>query len=260
MADTSSPDRSPALLVATVVAALVGGLLAAQFWNVGLWIRALTLLVGAVVGVLVAYGVLTTAPARPQRTVAPPGPPAAFTGWPTPHSPPSHSPPTYGPPTHGPATYGPPANSPPRHSPPAYGPSTPRPAPPVPPARGGGWPHPAPHNTPATTPAPPTVPVPVRPEPERPPRQLVLPLTGARTQPVGDGYDPRRALIAQCPRCGEFRLDVTRAGAAYAFRCHNDSCANTWSWTPGTAWPAVVVRRNLTGPAPRGADDERRPM
>ncbi|MGH3931193.1 MAG: hypothetical protein ACRDTF_14585, partial [Pseudonocardiaceae bacterium] len=60
-------------------------------------------------------------------------------------------------------------------------------------------------------------------------------------------YDAESALIAQCPRCGEFRLKVSEVAQAYAFRCRNERCGNTWSWTPGTSWPPVVVRRNLPG-------------
>jgi len=60
-------------------------------------------------------------------------------------------------------------------------------------------------------------------------------------------YEAHRALIAQCPQCGDFRIDVSSAGSSYSFRCRNPRCANTWTWTPGSPWPAVVVRRNLTG-------------
>jgi hypothetical protein len=55
------------------------------------------------------------------------------------------------------------------------------------------------------------------------------------------------ALVAQCPNCGDFRIDVQRADPAFAFRCRNPRCGEEWRWTPGTAWPPVVVRRNLTG-------------
>jgi hypothetical protein len=59
-------------------------------------------------------------------------------------------------------------------------------------------------------------------------------------------YATDRTLIAQCPRCGDFQLDMARHGEDYSFRCRNAPCGNVWDWTPGTAWPAVVVRRNLT--------------
>lgn len=73
--------------------------------------------------------------------------------------------------------------------------------------------------------------------PPAPPRPSVdaLPPLGA--------YSTASAVIAQCPRCGDFRLDVTRAGPEYRFTCR--SCAYAWAWTPGTPWPPVAVRRNL---------------
>jgi hypothetical protein len=46
-------------------------------------------------------------------------------------------------------------------------------------------------------------------------------------------------FIAQCPRCGAFRLDIRRARNGWDFRC--ESCANTWTWQPGTPWPPVRV-------------------
>jgi len=71
---------------------------------------------------------------------------------------------------------------------------------------------------------------------------------GAAAPLSGDGEQP--PLVAQCPRCGEFRLDSARNGPAYTFRCQHPGCGYTWGWTPGAAWPAVVVRRNLaTGPS-----------
>jgi hypothetical protein len=54
------------------------------------------------------------------------------------------------------------------------------------------------------------------------------------------------AIVAQCPNCGDFRIDVQRGDPAYSFRCRNPRCGEQWRWTPGTAWPSVVVRRNLT--------------
>lgn len=46
-------------------------------------------------------------------------------------------------------------------------------------------------------------------------------------------------FIAQCPRCGGFRLDMRRGGTAWDFRC--ESCEYTWTWRPGTPWPPVRV-------------------
>jgi hypothetical protein len=57
-------------------------------------------------------------------------------------------------------------------------------------------------------------------------------------------------FVAQCPRCGAFDLDIRPAGgSAWDFRC--ESCANIWTWQPGTPWPQVRVmpgRRKLTRP------------
>jgi hypothetical protein len=50
-------------------------------------------------------------------------------------------------------------------------------------------------------------------------------------------------LIAQCPRCGAFRLDIRQAGDAWDFRC--EDCEHAWAWRPGTAWPPVRVTPGL---------------
>jgi hypothetical protein len=63
-------------------------------------------------------------------------------------------------------------------------------------------------------------------------------------------FDARRAHIAQCPHCAGFELDVHRVERGFAFRCRNPRCGHQWEWAPGAAWPAVVVRRNLTGRPP----------
>jgi hypothetical protein len=59
-------------------------------------------------------------------------------------------------------------------------------------------------------------------------------------------------LIAQCPRCGAFKLDIDRARDPWAFRCQ--ACDDTWTWRTGTPWPAVRVaprlRRDSRPPSP----------
>ncbi|WP_158845927.1 hypothetical protein [Saccharothrix deserti] len=60
-------------------------------------------------------------------------------------------------------------------------------------------------------------------------------------------YDANRAVVAQCPHCGDFRLDVEQHGDAYAFHCRNPNCGHRWEWSAGAPWPTTVVRRNLTG-------------
>jgi hypothetical protein len=46
-------------------------------------------------------------------------------------------------------------------------------------------------------------------------------------------------FVAQCPRCGAFRLDIARARSGWDFRC--ESCEYVWTWQPGTPWPPVRV-------------------
>ena len=59
-------------------------------------------------------------------------------------------------------------------------------------------------------------------------------------------------LIAQCPRCGAFRLDFRRARSGWDFRC--ESCGHVWTWQPGSPWPLVRVapkrRTQSRPPAP----------
>jgi hypothetical protein len=47
------------------------------------------------------------------------------------------------------------------------------------------------------------------------------------------------ARVVQCPRCGAFRIDVSRDRAGFAFHCTVDG--HRWTWRPDTAWPATVV-------------------
>ncbi|MFD0201951.1 MULTISPECIES: hypothetical protein [Saccharothrix] len=79
---------------------------------------------------------------------------------------------------------------------------------------------------------------------ETPARQATVP-TGP--EHARDGREVDRAVVAQCPRCGDFRLDVTQDADAYAFRCRNPRCGHRWEWHAGAPWPTTVVRRNLTG-------------
>jgi hypothetical protein len=56
-------------------------------------------------------------------------------------------------------------------------------------------------------------------------------------------------LIAQCPRCGAFRLDARQAQQDWDFRCQ--SCDYAWAWQPGTPWPPVrVMPGRRRGPTP----------
>jgi hypothetical protein len=66
------------------------------------------------------------------------------------------------------------------------------------------------------------------------------PSAGAKRTPAPDlSTYLGSTFIAQCPRCGAFRLDIRRGRSAWDFRC--DVCEHTWSWQPGTPWPPVRV-------------------
>ncbi len=57
-----------------------------------------------------------------------------------------------------------------------------------------------------------------------------------------------QAQIAQCPRCGSFRVDAdTQAAPPWHFACHE--CGRGWTWRPGIPWPSVQVRPNVRRPA-----------
>ena len=66
------------------------------------------------------------------------------------------------------------------------------------------------------------------------------PSPGARRAPAPDlSTYLASTFIAQCPRCGAFRLDIRQARNGWDFRC--ESCGYTWTWQPGTPWPPVRV-------------------
>ncbi len=66
------------------------------------------------------------------------------------------------------------------------------------------------------------------------------PSAGAQRAPAPDlSTYLASTFIAQCPRCGAFRLDIRPGGNDWDFRC--EACAYTWTWPPGTPWPPVRV-------------------
>jgi len=66
------------------------------------------------------------------------------------------------------------------------------------------------------------------------------PSAGAKRAPAPDlSTYLASTFIAQCPRCGAFRLDIRRARNGWDFRC--EACEYTWTWQPGTPWPPVRV-------------------
>jgi len=233
------------ILVITLLGGLLGGLLGDSIWTVALWQWVLMLLGGTVIGTGVAFFLLTAdrpeagrwSP-QPERPAAPRSPEPPRPSWPAVPTPPASQ-------TN---RTRPAAQIGDRSEPEAYPPTEsaritlPLPDGSAPPSNGTAsrqwW-----AETPsAAAPSDRREPSALRPGPAPPP----------------SSYDVESALIAQCPRCGEFRLDVSHVARAYAFRCRNESCGNSWSWTPGTPWPPVVVRRNLPGgPAPGKAEIER---
>ena len=77
------------------------------------------------------------------------------------------------------------------------------------------------------------------------------PSPGAKRAPAPDlSTYLASTFIAQCPRCGAFRLDIRRARSGWDFRC--EACEYTWTWQPGTPWPPVRVM-------PRGRREVRYP-
>jgi rubredoxin len=79
------------------------------------------------------------------------------------------------------------------------------------------------------------------------------PSSGAERRPAPDlSSYLGSTLIAQCPRCGAFRLDFRHARSGWDFRC--ESCGNVWTWQPDSPWPVVRVapkrRTQSRPPAP----------
>ena len=76
------------------------------------------------------------------------------------------------------------------------------------------------------------------------------PSAGAKRAPAPDlSTYLASTFIAQCPRCGAFRLDHRRARDGWDFRC--EACDHVWTWQPGTPWPPVrVMPGGARPPAP----------
>ena len=71
-------------------------------------------------------------------------------------------------------------------------------------------------------------------------RGTPAPSAGAKRVPAPDlSTYLASTFIAQCPRCGAFRLDHRRARDGWDFRC--EACDHVWTWQPGTPWPPVRV-------------------
>lgn len=175
--------RNAIVLALTAVCAAAGGLIGLRTWDLDLWRSVTVVVVGALLGVLLAFGVLTT-DRRPVTRTHHPTPAVA-------------------------------------EREPVFAQAASSSEPETKPANRTWW---------AEAPAPPATTTATR--PQEPPRQ---------------GYDVDRAVVAQCPRCGDFRLDLKQDGESCAFHCRNPNCGHRWEWRAGTPWPTTVVRRNLTG-------------
>ena len=98
------------------------------------------------------------------------------------------------------------------------------------PATGNG------HATPSwsAAPAPEVQPAP---EPSLPIATAAVSVRDGRRLPVPAAGTTR---VVQCPRCGDFAVEVGPRAPGFAFRCR--CCGHEWRWAPGVAWPVSVVR------------------
>jgi hypothetical protein len=89
---------------------------------------------------------------------------------------------------------------------------------------------------------------PVTPEPDLGPAAYdTYDVPGARPS----GTQPVRRVV-QCPRCGDFDIDLRAERASFAFACR--ACRHTWTWAVGRPWPTTVVRPTaVTDHTGRGA-------
>ncbi len=216
-----------ALLV--IAAALIGGLAAATLVHTSITIAVIVSVVAGGIAVLVTFRL----PARPPEVRA--GEPAEedFGAYPAPRrrQPPSAAPPPE-------ALRAVPSGS---FASPAADPTAPLAAEPDGQARGGP---PAGNQTVVQL-----LPLPPQPGHAEPPdvpwwdsaqATPPAPSPGAKRAPAPDlSTYLASTFIAQCPRCGAFRLDIRRGGNGWDFRC--EACECTWTWQPGTPWPPVRV-------------------
>ena len=221
-----------ALLV--IAAALIGGLAAATLVHTSLTIAVIVSVVAGGIAVLAVF----RSPARPPELGA--GGPAQA---PQPLRAARSAPPAQAaqPPWPDPAAPGAQAVPPASFASPTADPTVPVPAETDGQARGGP---PAGHQTVVQL-----LPLPPQPGTAEPPdapwwdsaqAAPPPPSPGAKRAPAPDlSTYLASTFIAQCPRCGAFRLDIRRARSAWDFRC--EACEYTWTWRPGTPWPPVRV-------------------
>ncbi|MEN3357478.1 MAG: hypothetical protein V7637_1460 [Mycobacteriales bacterium] len=237
----------PSLLVRVAVAALVGGAIGAAALALTRDVDRPELVAGLVLVVaaasVLAVATLSAHPEQPaarrprpdDRTAAQPFPPRS--------------------PARQPAARQPASSWPGVSTSPAPGTRNGTPAAPTP----GRWDHAPPPN-----PAPPS-------QPATPPMSVAIPVPGgawwqaaeagpstpaapAHSGPAQGGpaelSDHAAAIrVVQCPRCGNFGVDVHQQESGFAFTCNR--CERHWRWEPGSAWPVAVVRPRQKGsPAP----------
>jgi hypothetical protein len=221
-----------ALLV--IAAALIGGLAAATLVHTSLTIAVIVSVVAGGIAILAAF----RWPARPPelRAGVPSQSPQASQGLQSPRSPQAPQSTWDDPPAPG-AQAVPPAS----FASPGSDPTVPVPAETDGQAHGGP---PAGHQTVVQL-----LPLPPQPGNAEPPGAPWW--DSAQVAPPPPSPDAKRApapdlstylastFIAQCPRCGAFRLDIRSASGAWDFRC--EACGHTWTWQPGTPWPPVRV-------------------
>jgi hypothetical protein len=100
-----------------------------------------------------------------------------------------------------------------------------------PPLTGNGY------ATPHWSPAAPAAEAPPPPEPSLPVATAAVSVRDGRRLPVPPGGATR---VVQCPRCGDFAVELGRRAPGFAFRCQR--CGHEWRWAPGVSWPVSVVR------------------
>jgi hypothetical protein len=86
---------------------------------------------------------------------------------------------------------------------------------------------------------------PAQPWYDRPAATVAVPVRADSWPDHEPDQEPDRAeaavtRVVQCPRCGDFAVDVRQHDQGFAFAC--TACDHRWHWRPGTSWPVSVVR------------------
>jgi hypothetical protein len=78
-------------------------------------------------------------------------------------------------------------------------------------------------------------------DPGTPPVSVAVPVRGGEWRQVAAAVAASR--VVQCPRCGDFGVEISTQQPGFAFRCHR--CGDRWRWKPGAPWPVSVIRPRL---------------